>query len=428
MVDAAQSRQRWCTDPRGIADLITTTIAPNSEYLRDIVQDAHLNFLLGAGTSYPLFELLGNVEELLTKLADQPAGPVRHRAVASVYRTFLQSSLRPNEMLFTDDVKAQALVDSYGRFLSTVNQILLRRRSSIINMQANVFTTNFDVAIEVAAERIGIHLNDGFTGRFDPSYSTGNFGTVPFRRSLHYDNLSEIPAANLYKLHGSVSWELKPDAGDGSIALDSGLAQLKRAWVAGEPLAGVLLDVTAQSTVQELMQPALPADFPEAEVAEFIECYSSMSIVNPTKEKFRETVLVQNYYDLLRIFSNELEKENSLLIVAGFSCRDEHFRDLLVRAARTNPTLLILVFAYLDGEVTEIAERFKSYSLPNENIRIVTPGAAASTGEPEPTFSLDDITTNVLSALVPLDSKELGPPKVGVAATAPAPSGTVNSA
>jgi len=38
-------------------------------------------------------------------------------------------------------------------------------------------------------------------------------------------------------------------------------------------------------------------------------------IVNPAKTKFEDTLLNQYYYDLLRIYSNELEKENSVLFV-----------------------------------------------------------------------------------------------------------------
>lgn len=81
-------------------------------------------------------------------------------------------------------------------------------------------------------------------------------------------------------------------------------------------------------------------------------------IVNPTKEKFSDTLLNKNYYELLRIFSNELEKENSLLVVNGFSFRDEHILDL-VKRSMVNPSLKILIFVY---QATAI-EVSKSYSV-----------------------------------------------------------------
>ena len=45
---------------------------------------------------------------------------------------------------------------------------------------------------------------------------------------------------------------------------------------------------------------------------------STMCVVNPVKKKFEETVLEQSYYDLLRIFANELDRNNALLLVFGF--------------------------------------------------------------------------------------------------------------
>ena len=40
----------------------------SSERLRTIVQDSHLNFLIGAGTPSAFFGLLGNVEDALTQV------------------------------------------------------------------------------------------------------------------------------------------------------------------------------------------------------------------------------------------------------------------------------------------------------------------------------------------------------------------------
>ena len=43
------------------------------ERLRTIVESAHLNFLIGAGTSNPYFAALGNIEDALTELSDVDA-------------------------------------------------------------------------------------------------------------------------------------------------------------------------------------------------------------------------------------------------------------------------------------------------------------------------------------------------------------------
>lgn len=53
----------------------------------------------------------------------------------------------------------------------------------------------------------------------------------------------------------------------------------------------------------------------------------------------------------MRIYSNALERENSILFVMGFSFADEHIAKITQRAADTNPTLQIVVFAYSDKDL-----------------------------------------------------------------------------
>ena len=91
----------------------------------------------------------------------------------------------------------------------------------------------------------------------------------------------------------------------------------------------------------------------KGEYSGFIDAYKySFLIVNPTKEKFSDTLLNKNYYELLRLFSNELEKENSLLVVNGFSFRDEHILDL-VKRSMINPSLKVLIFAFKEGNIAD---------------------------------------------------------------------------
>ena len=96
----------------------------------------------------------------------------------------------------------------------------------------------------------------------------------------------------------------------------------------------------------------------EKDYSDFVDYYKmSFLIVNPTKEKFIDTLLNKNYYELLRIFSNELEKENSLLVVNGFSFRDEHILDL-VKRSMVNPSLKILIFVYNESTIGDLQKLF----------------------------------------------------------------------
>ena len=375
------------------------------DQLRDIVQDAHLNFLIGAGASSQLFSVLGDVESMLTGIDASPTpDDAKTLARASIYATFFKSVLNKNRELLDGAVSSRPVVDSYSMFLQTVNRVLLRRRSSIINKQVNVFTTNVDLAIEVAAEELQLELNDGFSGRFHPRFSTTNFGAVLSRRSLQYDNLSEIPTFNLLKLHGSVGWITREQLRDNGemrtdILFEASLNIIHEIAAKVAEIDDLLLPVTKDTTVEALLS-AAPSAETVIRLGEFLTRYEQLPIVNPTKVKFQQTVLNQNYYDLLRIFSNVLEKENSVLFLIGFSCRDEHIRELIIRAARTNPTLQIFIFAYMPEIIPEIGDRFASYQTSNGNIRVIGPVAVTGDQEQE-AYDLPTITAKFFEPLVP---------------------------
>jgi hypothetical protein len=89
----------------------------------------------------------------------------------------------------------------------------------------------------------------------------------------------------------------------------------------------------------------------------------------------------------MRQYSNNLEKENTLLLVSGFSFADEHIADITKRAANTNPTLHIVVFAYDDDGGDSIRKNLKMSAVsPNNNIVILTPSVFKASNE----YSLED--------------------------------------
>lgn len=87
------------------------------------------------------------------------------------------------------------------------------------------------------------------------------------------------------------------------------------------------------------------------------------------KSKFEETVLERCYYDLLRIYANELDRNNALLLVSGFSFRDEHIRDLTLRAAKSNPRLLLLIACHRGDKAAE----FEGYFGDCKNVFYLVP-------------------------------------------------------
>lgn len=408
--------------PEGVI-IIAMNERLTTEKLRDIVEDSHVNFLVGAGASIELFDTLGDMENALTILSAMDSSDEVKIARASIYAKFFDGVIVKNRDLLRKPEDAESLLSVYRAFLKSINRILLRRRSSLLNKQVNIFTTNVDLVFEVALDQLGLDSNDGFTGKFNPKFNTGNFGSLRQRRSLQYENLSEVPTFNLIKLHGSVGW--RPDtvqAKDGSIGdifFDSTLSSVDETEKARSAARDGLVTIESDEKIMvneniigvnkgekgEVVVHANILDAAEAieagtDIKPFMDEYEKLAVVNPTKEKFQTTVLNENYYDLFRIFANEMEKENSVLFVLGFSFRDEHIRKLVVRAARANPTLQVYIFCHTSNQRDGMAKLIDEVSIKNGNIVFIVPGEKVE-GEPEERLDLKTITENYFEQIVP---------------------------
>jgi len=100
--------------------------------------------------------------------------------------------------------------------------------------------------------------------------------------------------------------------------------------------------------------------------------------VLPQPSKLGITVLESIYYELLRLYANELERENCLLVVFGFSFADEHIRDITFRAMK-NPTLRVVVVAYDEAATVAYSAAFLAF----RNVDIIGPAAGAALGFPQ---------------------------------------------
>lgn len=351
--------------------------------LIDRIQDSNINFLFGSGMSAGYLDILSNIEQLLTELDKEIFADNKQKSLlrASVLNKYFEgviekngnlldySSLEPEEILLI-----QWTLNSYKTFFKTINQLILLRRNKLLSKQVNIFTTNIDVFLEKAVEEVGLESNDGFGKGFRPKYDLSNFKKSIFQKSLHFDNSSEIPVFNILKIHGSLTWKYENE----SIFFDSLLEQIQKVKGA---IKSDLIDVvtTNSKTVKKDDLKSLMKKLPKTTVDEnsykfFLEEYDKLSIVNPTKGKFQQTVLDQKYYDLLRIYANELERENTLLLVMGFSFADEHIKDLTIRVANSNPTLMIYIFARNCSSKDRLEQTLKmEKNVKNKNIVIVSP-------------------------------------------------------
>jgi hypothetical protein len=308
----------------------------NKPEIKEIIQSSNLNFLMGAGLSTPFLPLLNDIETRLTAKKDEAKR-------IPIYREYFEKVMVPNLDVVAGtiekakDADFKATYENYKEFFKLISFILLNRKSTILSKQANVFTTNIDLFMEMAMEESNLEYNDGFSGQLNPSFSLSNFKKSISKRSLHFENVSEIPVFNLIKMHGSLTWNKNNE----EIFL-SKLTHFDKALV-------------------------------KANDADFLAGYDKIAVVNPEPKKFKETVIDLTYYELLRMYSSELEKENTVLFVMGFSMADEHIKEITIRSADSNPTLKIYIFCHSHDKIAAMEKIMSIGKLKYSNIEIIGP-------------------------------------------------------
>lgn len=176
-----------------------------------------------------------------------------------------------------------------------------------------VFTTNYDLAIEWAAESIDLQVINGFLGihsrRFSPQSFDLGFRNVQARGEARFG----IYNIYLAKLHGSLTWQECED----------------ELFEVPAPYAAFLLN--------NFVQTPAATDFG--------------FMVMPRAAKYMQTVGFA-LGELLRRFSEFLARPQTCLILNGYGFGDAHINRLL-RSALLNPTLqLVVYFPGFNGDVT----------------------------------------------------------------------------
>ncbi|MCA0445160.1 MAG: SIR2 family protein [Bacteroidetes bacterium] len=355
--------------------------------IKRIIESCHLNFLVGSGASKPFFSTLNQIESVLTELNSMSFKEIENKTIieASVKNYYFQKCIRGNlSIQHGTGSDYETAFNNYMTFVSSLYTILTKRRSNLVSKQVNLFTSNMDLFFDWSLEKSRFSFNDGFAGRMNPVYGTENFHNTIRKTSTHYEYKSDIPLFNLFKLHGSVNWKLE----ESQITYDNSLSILK-------DIDGKQLTASDCVTIEKEVEDKwvfLTIGEMEKEIQDkkiklsdshkvFLDSYSKLVMINPTKQKFETTTRDLTFYELLRMYSNHLERENSVLFVFGFSFSDEHIREITKRVANANPTLIIIIFCH-DIEAKASIEKI----LPvRHNIKFI----CDSTGSSQ--LSLDEI-------------------------------------
>jgi hypothetical protein len=348
----------------------------NLNILKNTIQSCNINFLIGSGLSRDYLITLGNIEALIEEVETTDCEEIVKNIIkASLFKRYFEEVMLKNVDSYVMDeqevIDFDATLKNYKDFLKLLNTILLYRYMPIQGKQVNLFTTNIDLFFERAFEETNVESNDGFKGRIKPLFNLSNFQKSYKKTSLHYKNTSEIPVFNLLKLHGSVNWKKENE----NIVLSDFLEFHEAQEILGK--LGVIIDVSDESSIDSLKVDAekIKSSVNESLLMSFFNSFNKIQVVNPTKEKFKTTLLNTYYYELLRLFANEMEKENTLLFAMGFSFADEHIREIVIRALNSNPTAQLYVFAFDEQAKITIENNLElsKNRFLNGNIKVIDP-------------------------------------------------------
>ena len=158
--------------------------------------------------------------------------------------------------------------------------------------RTRVFTTNYDVCLELAAKERRMPILDGFD-LITPRTFDGRWFDYDFvRRSTREGAPDYLESVfHLYKLHGSVDWHRSPE--------------------------GIIRD-------PETKKPYL---------------------IYPRDEKFAQS-FEQPFLEMMSRFQMALREKDTALLLIGFGFNDHHLNQPIYHALATNPNLKLLVVDY----------------------------------------------------------------------------------
>lgn len=353
--------------------------------INDIWQN-NVNLLIGSGASYGLFPTLetkmdGESIETLGKYFEDEN---KQKLKSLLFMYYYVSCIEPVivfdvdyekccvELLHSDESqKKLEVIENYKVLLNTLRVIASKNKSQL---KSNIFSTNYDSCFTSAYEELLLehsnlefNLNDGTKGFRRKYLEVRNFDTYEVKSSIFGKNNSVTPQANLIHLHGSAYWSLNNQR----IAVDY---QNKKSKFEEKFFDDVHTELNAiEAILNNEVSTRISFDtiefsdkFDDVE-KKFWEIYNKLPIVNPTKWKFHETVFDEHYYQMLRLMSYELEKQDSTLVVFGFSFADEHITNLVKRSLG-NKSLTMYICCFDAATVQAMECLFEDFN----NVKLIT--------------------------------------------------------
>jgi hypothetical protein len=264
-------------------------------------QDVNVEQLLDQVTQYL------SVYKNMTPLnfdTDQEQQPVNRllKILLCLYQSVTKAALLVEQEAFgNENIGAQ---DKFQHHRELLEKLISNRQPG--QAAPMLFTTNYDLSLEWAAEEIGIQLVNGFSGLHTRTFQPQNFD-LSFRnvnakgeaRFGHYH-------AYLYKLHGSLSWIQEQDSD--------------------------IKEIPSALAKSRYIDPLLRGE----------SVFDKQFLIYPGANKYHHTIGFV-YGEMFRRFSEFLSKPQTTLFVNGYGFGDHHINRIIL-GALLNPSLHIVIF------------------------------------------------------------------------------------
>ncbi|WP_314555970.1 SIR2 family protein [uncultured Rothia sp.] len=334
------------------------------EEIHEVAVSKNVNFLIGSGCSSGAIGTMNTYWQ-------QASEKNNHNLIECGDGKYCSDCRNEGNKLLTEDVKriSEMILEKYENteeanfkkiqdvskvYISFVQEVinLMNRMNSRQNPRnINIFTTNYDLFIENALDKVSktetFVINDGARGYFKRVLDSSNFNRTVSYRGPSNNYVDEIPSISLIKPHGSVNWEKTAD--------------------------------------EEIEIKAEVVDIPV--------------VVNPDGHESRETFEENYFHDMLRIFQTELDKPQSVLFVIGFSFQDKHIAKMMQRALR-NKELNVYIFCYSNNTEGTIRKNLECDDKDIKNLKFIRPQdvqPGGPMGKQESGLTLETVT-NILKS------------------------------
>ena len=215
-----------------------------------------------------------------------------------------------------------------------------------------IFTTNYDILIEKALEQERVPVFDGFVGSHKPFFLAESLNRIDMAPGKNW--------TRLWKVHGSVNWELQTESGQKRIVRDKPVKT-------GE-------------------------------------------MILPSHYKYDES-RKQPYVALLQRLSAVLDNDDTLLVTVGYSFNDEHINNIIFESAAVHHRTHIVSMQYEElPEANDLIKQAKHRS----NLMMLGPKTAiigTRLGTWKLNESIVDNTSEFMS--IAFDCDKLPPETVG---------------